>query len=425
MSHQITRGYGMQEVPERFAAEMNQLKAEKSPLLNMILLTARHLGWRTESLAAALNIPVSAASKRMERAAPAPWPLRMREIAGLTLRDYHAIIDKNPQDAVLFDPDQIEQVAEDLGYLVEARVGLGGIDGEVLEEDVRAVSATAQKRLRAMAEIMLAQNTPACRKVAKQLNTLARRLHRADEYQPPPTPDLIDTSQADEHWLENMLSQAALAATAFDRIPQFDTTRPELRASVKRSLQRLRTQIKRRDISAEDAAAASARIREEIRLLKRLIGPDVPHRVSIARKLTVIWNQLRVAEEYTGGPVRVGGVEVPVPPRQQTMLHGEALDDATIEVLRTLQKTASMANGGSAPDSAQWRASRKLSELLWNLNHPSDPDATRYTAYYLARVMGITHHAVITRLRRYEKTLTAEKTPAARREARRRATAAA
>jgi hypothetical protein len=425
MPHQITRGYGIQEVPEEFAAEMNRLKAEKSPLLNIILLTARRCGWRTESLAAALDIPVTAASKRMERAAPAPWSLRMREIAGLTLRDYNVVIDKNPDDVVLFGNHQVAEVVEDLEYLIEARVGLGGTDGEVFEADVRDVSASAQRRLRAMAQIMQEQNTPAARKVAKQLNTLARRLQRADEYVPPPAPDLVDASEADQRWLENMISQSALAMAALDRIPEFECAHPDLRATVKESLNRMRVLIQHREISADDAAVASARVREEIRLLKKFIAPDVENRVSIARQLTMIWNRLRVAEEYTGGPVRVDGIEVPVPPRMQTMLHGEALDEETIDTLRNLQKTASMVNGGTAPDSAQWRASRKLSELLWNLNHPTDPEATRYTAYYLARVMGITHHAVITRLRRYEKSLAAEQTSAARRNARRKAAAAA
>ncbi len=59
-----------QEVPDRFADQLREMRDAGDPRLNAVLAAARSKGWRTATLAQVLNMNPTACSKRIERAEP-------------------------------------------------------------------------------------------------------------------------------------------------------------------------------------------------------------------------------------------------------------------------------------------------------------------------------------------------------------------
>jgi len=68
MDMEPRRSLSPQEVPEEFAALLRRLHADEDPLLNALLAASRTHGWRTPSLARAVQMNPPAVSKRIERA---------------------------------------------------------------------------------------------------------------------------------------------------------------------------------------------------------------------------------------------------------------------------------------------------------------------------------------------------------------------
>jgi hypothetical protein len=111
MDMEPRRSLSPQEVPEEFAALLRRLHADEDPLLNALLAASRTHGWRTPSLARAVQMNPPAVSKRIERARRAArndeigWKETADRVAEIEIPDAprtHAMIDGKqlPQEKI-------------------------------------------------------------------------------------------------------------------------------------------------------------------------------------------------------------------------------------------------------------------------------------------------------------------------------------
>lgn len=103
------------------------------------------------------------------------------------------------------------------------------------------------------------------------------------------------------------------------------------------------------------------------------------------------------ATQYVPQPAPdISDVEIPLPAKIPTTMSGKRLAADEIEQLRQMHRTASRVNGSVPSDDPARKVSveftKKLVELI---------DERKFTPYYLAKVLGITHRAVTSRLERH------------------------
>jgi hypothetical protein len=89
-------------------------------------------------------------------------------------------------------------------------------------------------------------------------------------------------------------------------------------------------------------------------------------------------------------------ISIPDPPKRRVTLDGKQLPEPDIARLKQWQLTASRVNGAMPAGHPDRRISEKLSRELQRLI-----DEEGFTAYYLARVLGLSHRAVTSRLERH------------------------
>jgi hypothetical protein len=92
----------------------------------------------------------------------------------------------------------------------------------------------------------------------------------------------------------------------------------------------------------------------------------------------------------------VARFSIPDPPRIQAMINGQQLDGTAIAKLKQMQLTASRINGAVPAGHPDRRVGEQFSAELNRLVTEEG-----FTPYYLARVLGVSHRAITSRLERH------------------------
>jgi hypothetical protein len=90
------------------------------------------------------------------------------------------------------------------------------------------------------------------------------------------------------------------------------------------------------------------------------------------------------------------GARVPTPIPPQTMMDGRRLPEEYIQRLREMQEQSSRVNGAMPVDHPDRETSEKFSAELHELI-----DNQRISSYYLAKVLGVSHRAIASRMERH------------------------
>ena len=92
----------------------------------------------------------------------------------------------------------------------------------------------------------------------------------------------------------------------------------------------------------------------------------------------------------------VATFSIPDPPRTQAMINGQQLDASAIAELKRMQTVASRVNGAMRAGHPDRQVGERFSaELNWLVTEQG------FTPYYLARVLGVSHRAITSRLERH------------------------
>lgn len=89
-------------------------------------------------------------------------------------------------------------------------------------------------------------------------------------------------------------------------------------------------------------------------------------------------------------------IPIPDPPKIQAMINGQRLDAPSIARLKRMQLTASRVNGAMPAGHPDRRVGEQFSAELNRLVTEEN-----FTPYYLARVLGVSHRAITSRLERH------------------------
>lgn len=148
-----------------------------------------------------------------------------------------------------------------------------------------------------------------------------------------------------------------------------------------------------------DGEAAEPGPEEQERAIELALQEQVAaraHRLARAAGLSPEDQEFAEAVERALRETKILG-DIPLPQRQQLTLDGKQLTPDKIAQLRSWQLIASRVNGAMAKDHPDRAISEKFSA---ELNRLIEQDGL--TAYYLARVLHVTHRAIDSRLERHQ-----------------------